>query len=186
MIICMGRNSETIKYHQMIDAGMAPTEKWCSACKRWFPLENFGADRSRKDGLANQCRPCARARYSAWVAANSDRHKEKARERAARVPLAKRQDHHRKHRYGMEPGEYDRMLAAQGGRCGVCGMVPKKALVVDHNHATDKVRGLLCYTCNRGLHMLDAPGLLEAALRYLGESDDALDLRAPQRMGPSV
>ena len=182
----MGRNSETIRYHRMIDAGLAPTEKWCSACKQWLPLVDFGSDKSRKDGLSTLCRPCAKTRYKAWVEANREHHLARARERAQKVPLSRRQDHHRKHRYGMEAGQYDRMLAAQGGRCGVCGTEPKKPLVVDHDHATGNVRGLLCYTCNRGLHMLDAPGMLEAALRYLGRSADALDLSVAEGMEPGL
>lgn len=179
MLSFMGRNPETIKYHRMIDAGLEPTEKWCRSCDTWLPLDNFGKDRARKDGLAGYCRPCARARYRAWVAANKEHHRESVRRRAARVPLRKRQDKHRRHRYGMEPGQYDRMMSDQDGRCALCREVSEKPLVVDHDHATGVVRGLLCYTCNRGLHMLDAPGRLEAALRYLGRDDDPLHLRTP-------
>lgn len=187
MLSIVGRNAETIRYHRMIDAGLSPTEKWCSACKAWLPLSDFGSDKSRKDGRANVCRPCSRARYKAWTAANSERHRAQTRKRAAQVPLAHRRDLHRKHRYGMEPGEYDRRMAAQGGRCAICGEEPRKALVVDHDHATGVVRGLLCYTCNRGLHMLDAPGRLQAALRYLGSSgDDPFNVHAPSRVGTGM
>ena len=65
--------------------------------------------------------------------------------------------------------EYDRMLAAQHGGCGICGAPPKtRRLHVDHDHKTGLIRGLLCFTCNR--HLLGkyaTPAKLRAAADYL-------------------
>ena len=56
--------------------------------------------------------------------------------------------------YGLEPGQYEAMLASQGGRCAICGNRPvKRRLAVDHDHITNRVRGLLCMRCNRALGM---------------------------------
>lgn len=53
---------------------------------------------------------------------------------------------------GVTDEEYARMLAAQGGGCAICGAKPKtRRLHVDHDHASGKVRGLLCHRCNRAL-----------------------------------
>jgi len=53
-------------------------------------------------------------------------------------------------RYGITMAQYDAMLVAQGGVCALCGHPPKKRrLNVDHDHANKKVRGLLCFRCNR-------------------------------------
>lgn len=181
----MGRNSETIRYHQMLDAGERPTEKPCSGCEAWQPLENFGADRSRKDGLANLCRSCARTRYRAWVEANRERHREQTKERRRRQPLSKRQDHHRKYRYGMQPGEFEAMRDAQRGACAICQQIPETRLVVDHCHSTDEVRGLLCDRCNHALHLIEQPDLLAAALSYLGRGRDE-HVDDPDVVGPAV
>lgn len=56
--------------------------------------------------------------------------------------------------------------------CVICGS--KEKLVVDHDHKTGKIRGLLCNHCNRGLgHFKDDPMLLEFAAQYLYASCDS-------------
>jgi hypothetical protein len=53
---------------------------------------------------------------------------------------------------GVTDAEYARLLAAQDGHCALCPNTPKtRRLHVDHDHATGRVRGLLCYRCNRAL-----------------------------------
>jgi hypothetical protein len=54
-------------------------------------------------------------------------------------------------RYGISLAEYEQLLAEQGGGCKLCGITPEEegcALAVDHDHATKRVRGLLCSRCN--------------------------------------
>lgn len=50
-------------------------------------------------------------------------------------------------KYGISEEQYNTMYECQGGRCAICLEV-HEVLHVDHSHATDKVRGLLCHTCN--------------------------------------
>jgi hypothetical protein len=62
------------------------------------------------------------------------------------------------------------MLEQQNGVCAIChgNCTTWKALSVDHDHRTGKVRGLLCQTCNTGIGALDdSPDLLRRALEYL-------------------
>ena len=50
--------------------------------------------------------------------------------------------------------------------CTICGS--EETLVIDHDHKSSVIRGLLCNHCNRGLgHFRDDPELLEYARIYL-------------------
>jgi hypothetical protein len=69
-------------------------------------------------------------------------------------------------RYGISEAEYDARFAEQGGLCALCRKQP--ALVVDHDHETGAIRGLLCQQCNRGLGFLgDTIETLLKAVEYL-------------------
>jgi hypothetical protein len=60
-------------------------------------------------------------------------------------------------------------VKGQKGRCLVCRHKPKK-LVVDHDHTTGHIRGLLCDPCNQGIGFLrEDPKLLERAIAYLSK-----------------
>ncbi len=57
-------------------------------------------------------------------------------------------------RYGLTPDEYHRLLGKQAGECAICGRHAEelgRPLVVDHNHESGEVRGLLCNGCNVGI-----------------------------------
>jgi hypothetical protein len=76
---------------------------------------------------------------------------------------------------GVTDAEYERLLAAQGGHCALCPNVPKRLkkdgtpyrLHVDHDHATDRVRGLLCWRCNDALPTWVTAGWLLRAADYM-------------------
>jgi len=111
-----------------------------------------------RNGLTT-CRPCADKR--------SHQHGEN-RGRSRRRHLAQQ--------YGLSLDDYDRMLGEQGGVCAICDQPETRRyrgkitnLVVDHDHETGKVRGLLCSRCNVRLDELigdlDWP---ERAMQYAG------------------
>jgi uncharacterized Zn finger protein len=72
-----------------------------------------------------------------------------------------------KERYGITYTEYKAMSENQNYKCKICG-VDEKKLVVDHNHQTLKIRGLLCNNCNCAIGLLkDNVETLKSAVNYL-------------------
>jgi hypothetical protein len=132
-----------------------------------------------------------KASHQAWLLKNAERVRRQDRERYARDPSKKRAaavrwrkkypdrkiDAHRVFKYGLKKGQYAEMLAAQRGLCACCGKSetaranhggPLKSLAVDHCHATNKVRELLCARCNSILGLAqDDPKRLARAIAYL-------------------
>ena len=71
-----------------------------------------------------------------------------------------------KTRYRFSLEEFEIMFNQQQGKCKICNEVKK--LHVDHCHATNKVRGLLCYQCNNGLGCFkDNREIMSKATEYL-------------------
>lgn len=63
--------------------------------------------------------------------------------------------------YHITLDEYLNLAEKQDFKCALCGQmnfamkdIHSGALVVDHDHQTGKVRGLLCHNCNRALGLL--------------------------------
>jgi hypothetical protein len=66
--------------------------------------------------------------------------------------------------------EFQDMLHAQDNRCAICKELQRdeRKLLVDHDHLTGVVRGLLCRNCNHALGKFrDDPALLLRAANYL-------------------
>jgi hypothetical protein len=65
--------------------------------------------------------------------------------------------------YGLSKDEYESMNTTH---CPICGS--EEPLVVDHDHSTSKVRGLICNHCNLVLgHAKDNIETLKNAIKYL-------------------
>ncbi len=68
--------------------------------------------------------------------------------------------------------DFDRMLKDQDFRCAICGIMAETRLDIDHDHVTNRVRGLLCYKCNVGIgHLDDNPILLLNSIQHLAEGE---------------
>jgi hypothetical protein len=73
--------------------------------------------------------------------------------------------------YGIKIDQYELMFSQQKGLCYICGKPEcssNRQLAVDHDHATGKVRGLLCGKCNKAIGLLnDDISILKSAIEYL-------------------
>lgn len=133
----------------------------------------------------NQCKPCHKMATAAYEKSDKcqgyrkeyAKTEQKKAYRKAYYNGHKEQSRvlHFKRKYGLTMEELAEMFAKQNGRCAICGIPGNetlKGLVVDHNHKTDRIHGLLCNVCNSHIvHVVeDYPHLLEKAKTYLGRS----------------
>ncbi len=74
-----------------------------------------------------------------------------------------------KYSHGMTLEEYNLLKRTQKGLCAICGRKDRdRRLTVDHDHGSQKKRGLLCNKCNRALGLFrDDLEILKKAVLYL-------------------
>ena len=139
--------------------------KRCPKCEVEKSTSDFHKSKKYKDGLDYQCSKCKRAEARVWYYNNREKESQRHRREYMNGGSTKR----RLLLYG--PHDFDKMYAEQKGCCAICGKHQtelKKRLNVDHDHASNKVRSLLCHNCNVGLGMfLDDSKLLSKASKYL-------------------
>ena len=69
--------------------------------------------------------------------------------------------------YGITPEIYQKMIEKSEGKCAICEKETDK-FHIDHCHKTNKVRGLLCCSCNLALGLFkDDLEILKKAIKYL-------------------
>lgn len=101
---------------------------------------------------AMTCRTCGEAKDIREFGERKGAYKGTSyRNRSCKPCLAtKERDYRLRKRYGIGSADYDALLTAQGGVCILCRYRPEdgEVLSVDHDHATGRVRGILCQPCN--------------------------------------
>lgn len=89
----------------------------------------------------------------------------------SRKRIENKQNYHYIKKYGVNYKWYTATLELQDFKCKICGkkhLEDNKKLYVDHNHATNEVRGLLCMDCNLALGFFkDNENNLLRAIQYL-------------------
>jgi hypothetical protein len=116
----------------------------CEECHRFVSRRYYHSDRKR-----------AHAKVSEWRKNNP--------KRVRNIAL--------KHMHGITIEQYEQMFHAQSGKCAICMRKQeevRKIFVVDHDHATGKIRELLCEHCNLILGLYkDNPVWFDSAATYL-------------------
>jgi hypothetical protein len=136
----------------------------CRICRRVKSLDQFQlrtkGKPSKQSHVHPYCTPCIRKQQKTY--------------RTDPAFRERRIDYYLKFYYGITLADYFRYWDAQGGKCAICETpyprtaVKRRGLWVDHCHATNEVRGLLCQNCNTMLgHARDSQKNLRAAIRYL-------------------
>ena len=177
--------------------------KACTKCGELKPSSEFHKTARTKSGLRSRCRSCLAGEQREYLSRPEAIENRKATDkiryyRNREANLARRRANYDpvKYRakkmlskYGMTVDEHDRMLAAQGGKCGVCGSPEPRGKqahwVVDHDHSCcpgekscgDCVRGILCRPCNLAIgNLADDPEKCISAASYLMSFENVLEV----------
>lgn len=143
-----GKNQKRLKETQAKRLQEINTNsKRCSGCKEYKTIDSFHG--SYENGnLSSKCRQCISASFLHY-------------------------------RYGMSVSQFNQLREEQQNSCGICrtqleidkdSTIRSKRVAVDHCHASGKIRGLLCASCNTGLGLFkDSTSILTEAIAYLSQ-----------------
>ena len=169
----------------------SPEGRLCRSCNTRKPAEEFGLNKSSKDGRAWRCKDCARVDMARWRAANAEHVRDygryRTRKRRAAMTAQQRDEldrtNRRRRAHGVTAEEFLKMVKNQDQKCLICEtpMMLKASnergdkrtflACVDHDHSTGKIRGILCNRCNRAVGMFgDDVNLMKKAIKYLMDS----------------
>lgn len=134
----------------------------CTKCNRELPLTDF------RTSIAKRGTKCLGRKYYCHTCKECDN--------------TRRRDHyydnwdqahwrHIERLYGLTKIEWIEMFEAQGKRCACCPRLDpgwKRGWLVDHDHQTGVIRGIVCMPCNRLLGAAaDNVDTLSSAIDYL-------------------
>lgn len=152
-----GITDERQKRKQLAE-GSLEEFKLCPGCKFSKALNLFGFRNKERTSYKSYCNACA-----CKLTKNTYDYK-------------KKRTYALKYYYNLTDAEYEILREAQNYSCAICGLHEsemksgagrKPTLHIDHCHKTNKVRGLLCYSCNTALGKIENKNLLDKFVAYL-------------------
>ena len=120
--------------------------KTCIVCKKEFPFENFNKRTysSGNIGYQGKCKSC---------------------ETIVKRQKYKPHQNIRK-KLGITEEVFNELMLKEN--CDICGVTLVKKKCIDHCHATEKVRGVLCNNCNTALGLVkDNTEVLSNMISYI-------------------
>lgn len=140
-----------IHEEQQLEGG----SKRCLNCKQMKPFLDYYLCHRVLDGRMAVCAGCQLEHTKNTRHLRADKQRTNAR----------------KYKYGVTQEQFDALFLAQGKRCAICRSDDpnrKTHWLLDHDHATKKIRGVLCHNCNVMLGFAkDDPKMLRTAANYL-------------------
>lgn len=161
-------------------------KKYCPRCKREKPVDSFGKRTNRPGQYSSYCRKCLASYYQKRYQNLTTTQKLAIQKRHAAYQR-KWYEKNRRHvldqqcsqKYGLSVSDYRELCDHAKNVCQICGQPEtityrkrKRALVIDHNHKTGKIRGILCNKCNTLLgYANDSVNRLKVAIKYLNKEN---------------
>lgn len=129
----------------------------CPKCKFIFDLNFFRSVRTNNRNIKTNCFNCRRSR-------NKQDKNDIKNSRLRKI-------------YNISLEDYNELEKEQNYRCVIClknkTKNKNKSLVVDHDHQTGLVRGLLCNNCNRSIgYAQDSICILKRMIEYISKHSD--------------
>lgn len=141
--------------------------KTCTQCQETKPLTDYHKDPRNHSKTVSICKVCRRTYNKSWRIKNPNKVRQMTQRGRDKRRLASY-----KAKYGITLEQLNQMMVDQNYRCRLCKRqfdeTGSYRPVVDHDHKTGIVRGLLHNNCNSGLgYFEDDPNLLESAWAYI-------------------
>lgn len=172
------------------------SSKQCTMCGEVKRLDDYHSSIATPDGKQSRCKVCKLKANKKWRDSNRGkvalakknyaiRNWEAIREHRRRYMASRKveaSEYRRRwnlaKRYGLTIDQFTEILDSQGGCCAVCGAKEVRQ-VVDHDHETGMVRGILCVRCNVSIGGLgDTVDGVMRALKYLEKANEKHNSRS--------
>jgi Recombination endonuclease VII len=144
-----------------------PVGKVCKRCSQFFPPRG-GRQGRPNPAYADYCLGCLKS-YALRAKLNGTTEKYLSKARFLSM----------KQKYDVDETYFRDMYNTQNGQCCACGEafppinLRTKKIMIDHDHKTGVVRGLLCMKCNSVLGLVDDnASKLAKLIGYLARSDN--------------